>query len=135
MTGMMQALLGSRGFIPVGGTFASNVPATSAPYVSFNADGTVTNNAGFAGNWGEPTTAGGGAAFWIRVETGTGDGTPGGLFEQWLQLSATRSFSIAASSGEGPLPSDSRSMPYQIASSAGGTPVVGSGTINVLSEG
>jgi hypothetical protein len=107
--------------------------ATATGGIRFNPDGTVSRRSGTsgsyvaAGNWHAPTTAGIGSTHWVRAVVRSGSTAPmSGTVGSWLQLSTARTWSNTASS---PGDDESSDLDYEIATSAGGTPVVATGGV------
>jgi hypothetical protein len=136
VSGAMMLILGSGGpsFPSFGGTVSALVPApsTATAGVTFGTDGSISfNGSGPAAdtNWRRPTLAGVGSSFWVRATVNSGtlsSGTSG----SWLQLNSARSWT-KTSTGAGLL---TCSITLQVASDAGGTNIVSSGTYSLQAD-
>jgi hypothetical protein len=117
-------------FSPYTSNPSANGEVIGASSVTFGGNGLTTATRGSAvpGNWFSPTTAGIGAGYYINI-TRTG-GTTGVNFTaaQGAWTNITSGGLTVATSGYGSITGT-----YQISSSVSGSPIVASGTINLIS--
>lgn len=137
MTGIhMAAAAGGGGIvdpIPITnfGDFALD-PADASSVLTFDSDGdgTMAGISSDSFNWFQPTTAGIGAGYWIRLTVNSGTSPTGGSpTATWLQLNSARSWSLTRTT----IGTSSGNYTLQIASDSGGANIVSDATITMTS--
>jgi hypothetical protein len=104
--------------------------------LKLNGDGTATLNSVATGSWYSPTTANVGSGYWIDITRTSG--TTGVNFSAaqgaWTNITNS-GLSISLSGTSGVVGTATAGGTYQISSSSGGSPVLGSGTISLSISG
>lgn len=111
------------------GDFALD-PADASSVLTFDSDGdgTMAGVSSDSFNWFQPTTAGVGAGYWIRLTVNSGTSPTGGSpTATWLQMNSARSWSLTRTT----IGTSSGNYTLEIASDSGGVTVVSSATITM----
>ena len=117
-------------------TCATHGSTTAYAGIKFMTDGTIqkknaSNVYVAAGNWYLPTTTGIGSSYWVDATLVSGPSLSTGTLGSWQAMSSAVAFEQQATSGG--LVNDTY-LSFQISSASGGTPVVGSGNVEVLAD-
>ena len=133
----MLMAAGGGGVRILSGAKSSTTVTNVNPQVFFNDDGSCQeklsdNSLAPSPPWADPIQAGLGSRYWWKGIQTTGNGTyAGSTLGAWLALSGAPHVGMTAA----PLgQARNLNFTYQIASDAGGTNIVGSGTIALDSE-
>lgn len=119
-------------FTVTSNNLVDDVPgAATDPFVTMGTDGSVSMRFGNTGLWGAPVTAGAGANYWVRVTHNSGTAPSGALLNTWWALSSARTWYIPEAAPGG---SSSSYNTYQIATDGGGATIVGSGSLDLISD-
>lgn len=123
-----------------GGIVSYNTPAGgSSASLSFNTDGSITSTGTTTGSgpnlghskWFIPLSAGIGSSYWIRATLSSGNAWTSGTMGSWIQLSSIRTWTTNAAGGS----VKSNVTLFEIASDAGGSNIVATGSITTTADG